>query len=532
MDEHASRGRTAVGILALLLTAALLITGGPAWAQSTLRVMLDVDLQIIDPIWTTSHATRNHGYMIYDTLFAMDEKLTPKPQMVDTYTVSRDKLTYTFTLRDGLEWHDGTSVKAADCVASIKRWSARDTMGQKLMEFVKSLDVVNDKTFRIVLKEPVGFVIEALAKADSNVPFMMPEQVAKTDPFTQIKDATGSGPFRMVKEQWLPGNKAVYAKNERYKPRPEPPSFLAGGKLAKVDRAEFVFMPDTGTAFAALEAGEIDYYHEPPTDLVPKMQASQNIKVEVLDPFGSQGFIRLNHLHPPFNNKKARQAVLWATHQEDYMKAVVANPKWYKICPALFMCGTPLESDVASEALMGRDPEKAKQLLKEAGYDGRKVIVLDPADKPFHHAITMITVQQLRKIGMNVEVQSMALSQLFQRRAMQEPPEKGGWNMFHTDFPAMTVSSPIINPAINSRCDRKNWPGWPCNEEIEKLRDQFARATEPEAQKAIGKKLQETIFDHVTHGIYGQYFKLTAVHKRVKGALLSTVPIFWNISKE
>lgn len=515
-----------------LVLAALATMRGEAVAQDrTLRVALDVDLKIIDPIWTTAHVTRNHGYLVYDTLFALDQALVPRPQMVETYAVSPDKLIYTFRLRDGLEWHDGAPVRAADCVASIRRWAARDTMGQKLLEFTQTLEAVDDRSFRLVLKEPVGIVIEALAKADSNVPFMMPERVAATEPSAQITDPVGSGPFRMVRDEWVPGSKVVYVRNPRYKPRPEPPSFLAGGKVAKVDRIEWVYIPDTGTAHAALEAGEIDYLHEPPPDLVPRMQASRNIRVEVLDPFGSQGFIRMNHLHPPFNYVKARQAVLWATHQEDYMKAVVGNPKWYRICPALFMCGTPLESDIGSEALMGRDLERARQLLKEAGYDGGKVVVLDPADKPFHHAITLITVQQLRKIGMNVDVHSVALSTLFQRRAMMEPPDKGGWNVFHTDFPAMTVSSPILNPAINARCDRKNWPGWPCNEEIERLRDQYVREADPERRKNIARSLQRQAFDFVTHGIYGQYFKLTAVRANLRGAILSTVPVFWNIEK-
>jgi peptide/nickel transport system substrate-binding protein len=513
--------------LLLILTAGQRVHA----AESVLRVVLDQDLKILDPFWTTAHVSRNHGYLIYDTLFSLDEKLVPRPQMVDTYTVSKDHLVYTFTLREGLEFHDGQAVRAADCVASLKRWGARDMLGQKMFEFVKSFEVVNDKTFRLTLSSPFGLVLDALAKADSNVPFIMPERVAKTDPFQQITDYTGSGPFIMAKDQWMPGNKVVYLKNKRYKPRPEPPSMLAGGKIPGVDRIEFIFIPDTGTAFAAILAGEVDYYHEPPMDQVKPMDDDPNVTVKVLDTLGSQGLVRFNHLHPPFNNKKARQAVLWATHQEDYMKTVVGNPKYYKICPAYFMCGTPLETDVGSEALMGRDLEKAKQLLKESGYDGRPVIVLDPADKPFHHAITLITVAQLRKIGMNVDVQSMPMATVMQRRQVMDPPDKGGWNMFHTDMPAMSVSSPVTNAALNSRCDRKNWPGWPCNEKIEKLRDQYVREPDAAKRKAIGVELQKEAFDFVPQGIYGQYVKLTAVRDSLKGVLFSPVPIFWNITK-
>lgn len=519
---------------AAMLTAG--VFGSPqsesAAGPSTLRVMLDQDLTILDPFWTTAHVTRNHGYLVYDTLFSLNEKLEPQPQMVDSYTVSGDGLVYTFKLRDGLEFHDGQPVRAADCVASMKRWGARDNIGQKLLEFSESLDVVDDKTFRLTLKEPFGLVLDAMAKADSNVLFVMPERIARTDPFEQITDPTGSGPFKMVTEEWVQGERVVYAKNTRYKPRNEPPSMLAGGKIPGVDRIEFIFIPDTGTAFAAIQAGEIDYYHEPPMDQVKPMNDHPDITVKALDQFGSQGFLRFNHLHPPFNDKRARQAVLWATRQEDYMQTVVGNPEYYKISSSYFMTGSPCETAVGSEALRGQDLEKAKRLLQESGYDGRPVVVIDPADKPFHHAITLITVEQLRKIGMNVDVHSMPISMMMQQRQIKDPPDKGGWNIFHTDFPFMSVSSPVTNAALNSRCDGKNWPGWPCNEKIEQLRDQYIREADPVKRCAIVAELQKEAFDFVPQGIYGQYLKLTAVRDELEGVLFSPVPIFWNITKK
>src|SRR5262249_26325570 len=159
--------------------------------------------------------------------------------------------TYTFTLRDGLKWHDGQPVTPEDCIASIKRWGAKDSMAQKLLGFVASLDPVDAKTFKLVLKEPYGLVLETLGKPSSNVPFMMPKRVAETDPNSQIGDFIGSGPFIFKKDEWKPGDKTVYVKNPDYKPRSEAPSWLAGGKVAKVDRVEWLAIPDHQTAINA-----------------------------------------------------------------------------------------------------------------------------------------------------------------------------------------------------------------------------------------------------------------------------------------
>src|SRR6476661_5188834 len=194
----------------------------PASAETVLKVSLHSDLKIIDPIWTTALISTHHGSMVYDVLFAPDDKLVPRPQMVDKWEVSPDKLTWTFTLRDGLEWHDGQPVTGADCVASIKRWGAKDSMGQKLMSVVTDLSAPDAKTIKMVLKEPYGLVLDSLGKPSANVPFMMPKRVADTDPNTQITDYVGSGPFIFKKDEWKPGEKSVYVKNPKYKPRSEP----------------------------------------------------------------------------------------------------------------------------------------------------------------------------------------------------------------------------------------------------------------------------------------------------------------------
>src|SRR4029077_16450200 len=285
-----------------------------------------------------AYVTRNFGYLVFDTLFSLDKDFKPQPQMVDRWTVSDDNLTYKFTLRDGLKWHDGQPVRAADCVASIERWGKRDALGQKLMEDLGGIQAADDKTFKIKLKSPFPLILDALGKLSSNVPFMMPERLAKTDACDHIPGEIGSGPFKFVKEEWVPGSKAVFVKNTDYLPREEPASFAAGGKVVKVDRVEWIYIPDSTTAAAALNAGEADWWEQPPSDLVPVLAANKDVTVATVDPLGNIGVLRFNQLLPPFDNPKMREAVLNLVDQKDYMRAVAGDEKYWKTCVALFVC--------------------------------------------------------------------------------------------------------------------------------------------------------------------------------------------------
>ncbi len=377
----------------------------PARAETTLRVVMHSDLKIVDPIWTTAYIVRNHGYMIYDTLFAMDAKGEIKPQMVDKYDVSKDRLTYTITLRDGLVWHDGKPVTAEDCVASIKRWSAKDSMGQKLMGFVKDMQAVNPKTFKIVLNEPTGLVLGALGKPSSNVPFMMPKRVAETDPQKQITDYTGSGPFIFKADEWRAGEKAVYLKNSKYKPRSEPASGLAGGKVAKVDRVEWIWIADSQTQVNALINNEVDLLEAPPHDLLPLLAEDKNIELFVFGPAGRQNALRFNVLHKPFDNPKIRLAVAYALNQKDLLDAVVGNPRWYVECKSLFPCGSPLQSTKGWDDKFSSDFAKARALLQEAGYDGTPVVLMQSTDIVSLSNLAPVTKSLMEKAGFKVDLQ-------------------------------------------------------------------------------------------------------------------------------
>jgi peptide/nickel transport system substrate-binding protein len=500
-----------------------------ASAEKVLRIVPHADLKNVDPIWTTAYITRNHGYMVYDTLFAVDENQKVQPQMVGDYSLSDDGLTYTFTLRDGLKFHDGDDVTSEDCIASIKRWGKRDGMGQKLMDFTASMEAVDDKTFKLVLKEPYGLVLDSLGKISSNVPFMMKKEFAETDAFTQVTEIVGSGPFKFKADEWVPGSKVVYTKFEDYVPRSEPASAAAGGKVVNVDRVEWIYMPDAATAMNALVNGEVEYWEVPAPDMIPLLKADENVEVKVVDPLGTQGWLRPNHLLPPFDNEKARQAIAMAVNQETYMQAIVADPELYTLCKAYFICGSPNETDVGSDGYLEGNIEKAKELLKEAGYDGRKVVVMQATDVPVLNTSSLITAQILRQIGMDVDLQAMDWSTLTSRRAEKKPVAEGGWNIFHTWSTGADVQSPVANIGISGGGVERAWFGWPTDEETESLRDAYARETDLAKKKEIVEKLHAHVWEVIPYVNYGQWYQPVAYRKGLEGVLISPVPFFWNI---
>ena len=395
-------------------------------AGKTITAVMHSDLRIIDPILTTAYITRDHGYMIYDTLIATDANFKIQPQMAD-WKVSDDKLTYTFTLRDGLKWHDGTPVTAEDCVASLKRWAARDGMGQKLMDFTASLEATDAKTITLKLKEPYGLVLESIGKPSSVVPFMMPKRIAETPPDKPIPEQIGSGPFKFVQAEFQPGVKAVYEKNLDYVPRKEPPSWGAGGKVVKVDRVEWITMPDAQTAANALQSGDIDFMEIPPYDLLPVLEANKDLTVHTLSNLGFQTLGRMNFLYPPFDNVKVRRAAFLAIKQQDVLDALVGNAKYSKVCGAVFGCGTPLATDAGSETLVkGNGMAQAKKELAESGYDGTPVVIMAPGDVVTLKAQPIVVAQQLREAGFKVDVQATDWQTVVTRRASQKPPKEGG----------------------------------------------------------------------------------------------------------
>jgi len=502
-----------------------------AAAGKTITAVMHSDLRVIDPIFTPAYITRDHGYMVYDTLLATDANFKIQPQMAD-WAVSDDKLTYTFTLRDGLKWHDGTPVTAEDCVASLKRWGKVDTLGSKLMEFTAGIEAPDARTITLKLKEPYGLVLESLGKPSSTVPFMMPKRLAETPVTQQIPEQIGSGPFKFVQAEFRPGVKAVYEKNTDYVPRKEPPSWTAGAKVVKVDRVEWVTMPDPQTAVNALQSGDIDFMEFPPLELEPVLASNPDIEMNVLNKFGYQTLGRMNFLYPPFDNPKIRRAAFLAMNQKDVLDALVGNSKYYKICGAFFGCGTPLETDVGSESLVkGNGLEQAKKLLVESGYDGTPVVVLAPGDAITLKPQPIVVAQQLRAAGFKVDLQATDWQSVVTRRASQKPPSEGGWNMFFTNSVIADVGNPLASTFLGGK-GKQGLFGWPDDPKIEELRDAYARALTPEERKKISVEIQKEAYDAVIYIPLGQWFSPSAWRKSLTGVLEGqAVPVFWNVDK-
>jgi len=509
------------------------LMGGAVAQEKVLRLVPQADLKNLDPLWTTAAITINHGFMIYDTLFALDSKLQVQPQMVDTFTRSADGMKWTFKLRPGMKWHDGTAVTAKDIVASLNRWGKLPTRGGAMMSRVGSNTAIDELTFELVLKDKFGPLTETLA--DPSLPvFMMREKDAMTDPFEQVKEAIGSGPFVFVKEEWVAGSKVVYRPFKDYKPRSEPSDGMAGAKIVKVDKVEWIYLPDPNTATQALLKGEVDAFEQPTYDLLALLQKDPNITVKVLDKLGKMGHLRPNHLHPPFNNVKAREALTLLVDQEEFLAAMVGKQEFQQQCYAVFMCNAPFTTEKYSEAHRKANLAKAKQLFAEAGYKGEEIIVLHPTDQQLIGQNSLVIVEKLKEAGIKAKLEAMDWSTLTSRRTVQDAPGSGsrGWHIFPTWWTGIPMASPITNAPLAASCDKKNWFGWPCDEQIEKLRADFISAGDKDSQMKAVDGLQKRFYEFFPYVNTGQFVAPVAWRKTLVGVPDALLFVAWNIEKK
>ncbi len=509
---------------------ASMICGLGAAHAETLTAVMHSGLRVTDPIITTAHITRNHGYMIYDTLLATDSSFQVQPQMA-TATVSDDGLTYTFTLREGLKWHDGTPVTPADCIASLKRWMERDSGGQLIADRMTAMEPSGDLAFTLTLSEPFAPTLEIIAKPSSLVPFMMPERIAATPADTAITEYIGSGPFAFVEGEFQPGVKVVYEKFADYIPAEGEPDWFAGGKEVLVDRVEWVTMPDAQTAINAMMSGEIDFYEAAPVDLLPILQSNPDLTVQVMNTLGTQTMARMNFKYPPFDNKQIRQAAMMAMNQDDVLAALIGNPEYYSVCGATMGCGTPYASEGGAGALTtGGDTEGAKALLEQAGYDGTPIVLLQPTDVVTVSAQPVVAAAALRKAGFNVDLQPMDWQTLVTRRASMNPPAEGGWNIMFTNWILPEINTPLNNPMLNARGDDA-WFGWPENAAFEDLRAEFMAAPDAAARTEVAERIQAMAMDEVLYVPLGEYRMPWAWKNTVTGIAEAPMPLFWGVGK-
>lgn len=515
-----------------LVVVAGLLAGAQAQAETVLRFVLVNELAGLDPVFSTAAVIRNHGFMVYDQLFALDSKGVPQPEMVGKWSVSPDGRDYAFTLRPGLTFHDGSKVRAADAVASIKRWAQRDVVGKALAAATASLEVTGEDSFALKLSRPFALVTEALARPTANALFVMPERIAATPAGTAITDATGSGPFIFEKDLWRVGDRAVYRRNPAYQPRPEPADGLAGGKVVKLDRLEWRNIPDSSTAAAALQAGEIDLIEQPSPDLIPVLEKNASIRTMAINPVGSMIWLRLNHTQPPFDKAEARQALLYLVNQKENLDAAGIRPsEQVPYCPAWFLCGTPLESDAGARGMREADVAKAKSLLAAAGYDGRPVVFMNPADSPINFAVTQTMAAAFQKAGMKVETPTMDWATLTQRRNKREPAAQGGWNLFVTVANVLDSGSPLTDLYIAAPGD-SGLAGWPADAKLEELRRAWWEEGDPAKRAALLGQVSARAYEVLPYINAGQFRSLAAYRSNVSGLRATTIPVFWGAEKK
>jgi len=522
-----------------LLMAAAVVTGATLWhsgvlaQDKVLRVVPHSNLAVLDPIWTTAYMSRNHGYMIYDTLFGTDENAKIKPQMVESWTESGDHRLWSFKLRKGLEFHDGKPVTGEDVIASLQRWGKRDAMGSALMQFVQRMDSPTPDTFRIFLGEACGFVLEALGKPSSNVPFIMPKRIAETDAFKQIEEHIGSGPYAFKKDEFKPGDKAVYTKFAKYVPRSEPPSGTAGGKHVYVDRVEWnLALRDAQAQVNALQKGEVDIIEALGFDHYETVKADTTLQMPKYANLGLQYMARFNHLHKPFDNAKVRRAAIAAFAQEPFLRAQVGVKELYKTCPSMFICGTPYGSVAGSDIQAKSNMKKAQDLLKDSGYDGTPIVIMKPTDLASIQKLPDVAAQLLRQAGFKVDLQAMDWQTLVGRRAKKDAPDKGGWHMFLTAWNVFDVWSPIANPTMDTRGEKSGWFGWASDDKMITLRNEFMRATDEPTKKKLADQMHARAFEIGTHAPLGEYDQPMAARKNITGFFVTNGNIYWNLKKQ
>jgi len=521
-------------VLKLAANAATLATPGIVRAERerTLKFVPPVPLAFLDPVWGGNFITRRHAYLVFDTLYGLDETLTAQPQMAEGQTVENDGTTWTIRLREGLRFHDGSPVLARDVVASIRRFAARDGFGQALMAVTGDLSAPDDRTLRFRLTKPFPHLPAALGGSSETMPCIMPERLAQSDPFTQVTEMVGSGPYRFLQAEFNAGVRATYERFTGYAPRSEGrPSYTAGPKITHFDRVEWQSPSDAATAVAALSQGEVDWVDRPATDLLPFLLRNADVTVEAKETAGAIGIMRFNHLYPPFNNPAIRRALLGAIDQAEVMNAVAGTDRanWHDRV-GLFSPGSPLANEAGIDVMSGpRDYEKVKRALAEAGYRGESVVVLGVTGTGNIAPMSEVGVDQLRKAGMNVDLQVMDVPTMNRRRMSNAPSDKGGWNVYFTILEGLYNANPATNAAI--RGDGKGgMPGWPISPDLESLRNAWLDATDMAVQKQISTQMQLQMWRDVPYIPMGHWVPCTA-HRRDIVDLPWGFPAFYGVRR-
>ncbi len=488
-------------------------------AATVLRFIPQADVTILDPLATTAYPTRNHGHMCWDTLYGVDERFVPRPQLAEGHSVEDDGKRWVFTLRDGPTFHDGEKIRAADAVASIRRWLPRDTHGQTLAQRLDDIRALDDRRFEIRLRRPFALMLDALGKVSSYPCFIYPERFAAIDPTKPFTEVVGSGPYRFVAAERLSGAQLVYRKFDAYVPTPVgTPGMIAGPKLAHFERVEWKIVPDASTAAAAMQSGELDWWEVVAPDLRQVLARARNVVLDRIDSSGTCASLRFNQLQPPFDDPAVRRAPLKAIVQSDFMAAVAGTERSaWRDDLGCFPVGSPLASDAGMDALTSpRDLAAARAALQATGRAGDKVVALHATDVSNQNALMAVGVDLLQQLGFSVQDATSDWGSLLQRRQNRGPAAQGGWNALIVLLSGMELNTPAGHLLLRGN-GADAWFGWPTAPKLEALRDAWFDAAGPEEQKRIGREIQLQFFQDVPYIPLGQYFTDTAYQRGLTG---------------
>ena len=527
------RSRPILRSALLGFAGALLAFAAPAGAQSVLHYASSAEPRTLDSIVNWLSVTHQHSYLVYDNLYTLDSNFRPQPQMIESAVKGADGTSWTLTLRPGQTFHDGAPVTSADVIASIKRWAARDTAGRKLVELGMQLEEVDARSFRVKLSVDTPLLFEAFAKPTATGLFIMRASDAATDPMRAVEHVVGSGPFRFVREAYRPGDRLVYERNIAYRPRAEPADYFSGGKVVKVDRVEWLVLPDSATAIASLRTGELDIYETPPLDLLPVLERNRDIVVEVHGKFGQIGFLRPNHRQPPFDKPEARRALALLTDQADYMAVTAgADGKYWSRCYSFLACGGANENQSATGWMRSVRIEEAKRLFQQAGYQGQPIVIIAPGDNEIIRGFGTLAAERMRQAGLNVDIQYMDFATMMSRRNRQDAPSAGGWNIFPVWSYGFELDNPVGSVALSTNCTDGSYAGWACSPRIEALKNEWAKESDPAKRREIVARIQAEAAELVPIVPLGQFFAPVAYRRNVTGLLSTPLPVFWNVEKK
>jgi len=522
-----------IGRRGLLLSAAATGLARPALAQNTktISIVPQATLNSVDPIWSTSQVSRNMGTMVFEPLYGRDAAGVPRLQMLEADSVEDDGKTWLMRLRPGLTWHDGTPVLARDCVASLKRWMKRDTVGLSLTSRLDALEAADDRTIRWRLSRPFPHMRSLLSKVVQPV-LMMPERVAMTDPFKQITEVVGSGPFRWVADEYVIASNASFARYDKYVPRDEPPSYMAGGHRVMVDRVVWKMIPDAGTAGNALMTGEVDWLEIPLPDLLGMLRQQKRIRTGVLDKAGQIMFLRPNQLVSPTNMVEVRHAMMAAMNQEEVVSAVMGSDPENGIANVGFLAtGKPEVDDAGVEAVRKRyTKDELKRIVEKSGYKGEKLVLLHATDHIFFNPMGSVVAQMLTEAGFKVDDQAMDWATVQTRRTSREPIDKGGWSIFPS---VITVSDyrDLLSTGFLRGNGKDGWFGWPNEPKMEEIYSAWIDTADPAKQTELERAYQLEAFRTLPFIPLGRFRQTSAWRDSLNGVLEGPSVVFWNVTK-